>query len=76
VNLETAGGRRFILTVGCGLVCALLVMAHHISDVVFRDIIIATVAAYITGNVWQKVAEIKNPVNAPNEGVNPDADGV
>jgi large-conductance mechanosensitive channel len=49
------GGRRFIMTMGCGIVCTLLVAFDHITDSIFRDIIIATVAVYIGGNTFQKV---------------------
>lgn len=53
--IDRAGGRRFVLTLGCGVACTALVWCGKISDAIFRDIIIATVAAYIAGNTWQKV---------------------
>ena len=49
------GGRRFLITVGVGLMTAALVWYAKISDSVFRDVIIATVAAYIAGNTIQKI---------------------
>jgi hypothetical protein len=55
----TLGGRRFMLTLGCGMVCTVLVWHVKISDLVYRDIIIGTVAAYIVGNTAQKWAQIK-----------------
>lgn len=55
MNLETFGGRRFLMTMGCGMACTVLVWYAKISDMIFRDIVIATVAAYIAGNVVQKV---------------------
>jgi hypothetical protein len=55
VNLEAYGGRRFIMTMGCGIACTALVWFTKISPEIFRDIIISTVAAYIAGNVVQKV---------------------
>lgn len=54
-HIVTYGGRRFLLTVGAGLVCTLLVWAEKISDAIFRDIVIATVAVYIAGNTAQKI---------------------
>lgn len=60
MNLETFGGRRFLMTMGCGVACTVLVWYAKISDDIFRDIIIATVACYIAGNVTQK---IKAPAN-------------
>lgn len=48
------GGRKFFLTLGCGIACTLLVWFTKISDAVFATIILGTVGAYITGNVYQK----------------------
>ncbi len=42
MNLETYGGRRFLMTMGCGMSCTVLVWYAKISDAIFRDIIIAT----------------------------------
>lgn len=53
--LTACGGRRFIMTMGCGIACTMLVWFTKITPEIFRDIIIATVAAYIAGNVVQKV---------------------
>ncbi len=49
------GGRSFVLTVGCGFVCTLLVICGTISEQVFQYIIIGTVGAFITGNAWEGV---------------------
>jgi hypothetical protein len=49
------GGRRFALTVATQVSNVLLVLFAKISGEVYRDIIIATVAAYIIGNVAQKI---------------------
>ncbi|MFO0467564.1 MAG: hypothetical protein ACK5ZS_01245 [bacterium] len=57
--ISTLGGRRFILTLGCGIVCTGLVIAGTIDPTTFRDIILGTVAAYIAGNTWQKHAEAR-----------------
>lgn len=54
MNLTSLGGRRFLLTLGCGVACTVLVWAGKIDGTIFRDIIIATVAVYITGNTYQK----------------------
>jgi len=53
--IENWGGRRFIMVMGCAIVSTVLVWNGKITDVVFRDIIGFTVAAYITGNVAQKI---------------------
>lgn len=54
-RLTEFGGRRFIMTLGCGVACTGLVWFTKITPEIFRDIIIATVAVYITGNTYQKV---------------------
>lgn len=62
-NIESYGGRRFLLTVGCGAVTAFLCWHGKISDGVYSAVIIATVAAYIAGNTGQKlmVGKEKSP---------------
>lgn len=53
--LTHTGGRRFVMTMGCGVVCTILVWFAKIDGSIFRDVIIATVAVYIGGNTYQKV---------------------
>lgn len=55
MDFEAFGGRRYLLTVGCGWVNTALLMGGYIDQSIFRDLIIATVAAYIAGNTIQKV---------------------
>ena len=55
MNLSTLGGRRFLMTMGCGMACTVLVWFSKIDGNIFRDIIIATVAVYISGNTLQKI---------------------
>lgn len=55
MNINTLGGRRFLITLGCGIACTGLVFFSKIDGYIFRDIIIATVGAYIVGNTYQKV---------------------
>lgn len=55
MNIANFGGRRFLLTVGCGLATTALVWYGKIGDGVYATVIIATVGAYITGNTVQKV---------------------
>lgn len=55
--IDQWGGRRFLLTAGCAWISTALLMGNFISESIFRDLIIATVAAYITGNTVQKVTE-------------------
>lgn len=55
MNLSTFGGRRFLMTMGCGMACTVLVWFAKIDGPVFRDIIMGTVAFYIAGNTVQKI---------------------
>lgn len=62
MSLDTLGGRRFLLTVAAQLSCNVLVWFGKISDDVYSVVILATVAAYITGNVMQRRIESGKPV--------------
>jgi len=54
-QIEEYGGRRFILAVGCAWISTALLMGGYVSETIYRDLILYTVAAYITGNTVQKV---------------------
>lgn len=54
-RLTGLGGRRFVLTLGCGVATFILCWNGKISGEVYATVTIATVAAYITGNVTQKI---------------------
>jgi hypothetical protein len=49
--------RKFLISVGIGLISSYLVYTKNIPPDIYRDIIATTVAAYIAGNVWQKKGE-------------------
>jgi len=53
--INACGGRRFLMCIGNAAVCTVLVWHSKITPEVFGAIIIATVAAYITGNTAQKI---------------------
>lgn len=53
--VSTLGGRRFLLTLGCGVMTTLLCWFAKITGEVYATVIIATVGGYITGNTWQKI---------------------
>lgn len=53
--LTRLGGRKFLLTVGCGAVTSALTWFGKIDASTYSLVILATVGAYITGNVTQKV---------------------
>lgn len=52
--ISTLGGRRFMLSLGAGVVSSILVWYSKITPEIYRDVIIACVAVYIGGNTWQK----------------------
>lgn len=54
--LTYLGGRRFLLALGCGIATSILCWHGKISGDVYATVVIATVGAYIAGNVWQKVS--------------------
>lgn len=54
-DLTIPGGRKFFITLGCGIACTVLVWFGKISDATFATIILGTVGAFITGNVIQEV---------------------
>ena len=57
--MDTLGGRRFLLTVAAQVSCNVLVWFGKISGEVYSVVVLATVAAYITGNVAQRKIESK-----------------
>lgn len=55
MNFSTFGGRRFLMTMGCGVVTTALCWAGKIDGAIYAAVISATVAVYITGNTTQKI---------------------
>ena len=53
-TFRAVGGRKFLLALLTLASATALVALSHISDGVYSAVVIATVAAYITGNVVQK----------------------
>lgn len=61
MNFDSIGGRRFLMAMGCGVACTVLVWFAKIDGAIFRDVVIATVGFYIAGNTWQKKIEATAP---------------
>lgn len=52
--IESIGGRKFVMTLGCGLATTALTWFGKIDAATYSLVIVATVGAYINGNVVQK----------------------
>lgn len=52
--IEQLGGRRFLMTMGCGMATTVLAWFGKITPEVFQWTTVLTVGAYITGNTTQK----------------------
>ena len=59
--LDGVGGRKFLLAMATLASATSLAATGHIADGVYSAVVIATVAAYITGNVAQKKTEATKP---------------
>lgn len=60
-TIESAGGRRFVMAMGAGISCSVLVWFGKITPDVFQWTVLGTVAAYIAGNTTQKVVPGATP---------------
>jgi hypothetical protein len=63
-RLEDIGGRRFLMTMGCGIATTALQWFGKLDAAgsTYALVTIATVAAYITGNTAQKAMELTHPL--------------
>ena len=60
MNLNNYGGRRFLMTMGCGVVSTWLLWFGKISGNEYVTLITLTVVPYIGFNTQQKINEAKN----------------
>ena len=64
MNMNSIGGRKFFITLGCGVATTVLQFFGKLDATgsTYALVIVATVGAYITGNVAQKrVVDSKEP---------------
>lgn len=59
--IDRLTSRKFILALLTLLAASMLLWFGHLEPLLWRDVVIATVGAYITGNVAQKVMQPKAP---------------
>jgi len=55
MKINTFGGRRFLMTIGCGVVTSFLAWFAKIDGNAYALTIGGTVGAYILGNTAQKI---------------------
>lgn len=57
MHIDTIGGRRFILTLGCGMATTLLQYMGKLDPVgsTYQVVILGTVGAFILGRTYQAV---------------------
>jgi hypothetical protein len=58
---SSVGGRRFALALLTLASINVLLWFQRLSDIVYRDVLIAVIAVYVAGNVIQKVKAPENP---------------
>ncbi len=57
--IADSGGRRFCMTIGAGLISTALLINGYLTESAYVTLQLATVGAYIAGNVVQKYNETK-----------------
>jgi len=60
MNLDSYGGRRFLMTMGCGVVSSALLWFGKISGSEYVTLVTLTVVPYIGFNTQQKIQGLKN----------------
>jgi hypothetical protein len=58
--ISAAGGRRFILTAGAGIVHTALFAVKVLSEQGYITLTLATVGVYISASTYQKVKELRS----------------
>lgn len=57
MNFTTFGGRRFFMTLGCGMVASVMVWFARITPEVYAEILKWTVGVYIVGGTADNFKE-------------------
>ena len=64
--INKLGGRKFLLTIGCGIVTSFLAYVHAIDSVAYSMVILGTVGSFIGGNVMQKKGKYETEIKPDN----------
>lgn len=57
----SSGGQRFVMAIGSGIVNTALRVLDFISQEIYRDLIVATVGAFILAKTWESVTALRSP---------------
>jgi len=60
MNMNNYGGRRFLMTMGCGVVSTVLLWFGKISGSEYVTLVTLTVVPYIGFNTQQKIQAVKS----------------
>ena len=52
--MRAAGGRRFLISVGCGIVSTVVLVLGYIGEASYVQLILGTVAAFVAGASWRQ----------------------
>ena len=61
MSLRNLGGRKFVLTVGCGVMTSFLLWFGKLAGGEYVTVILGTVAAFIAGGTYENVKGPKPP---------------
>jgi hypothetical protein len=55
--INSLGGRKFLITIGCGVVTTILVWFGKIDGTTYTAVILGTVGVYLAANAYQSRVE-------------------
>lgn len=62
--LARFGGRKFLFAMSTLMACSILVWFDKVTDSIFSTVMLATIAIFTAGNVYQKVASTPKAIDA------------
>lgn len=58
--IDSAGGQRFFMAMGAGIVDTALLIRHYIDPTVYRDLTLGTVGVFIAAATAQKMVDMRS----------------